>query len=162
MNGFLDNLEAELKQLAPQPPPERLRLKIMCDLEAAPPVRLLHSPRPIRTVCLALAAALALLLAGWHWFWPLAGQPSTAPGSAPSVQAAAAQPPTSPFQMVDQGRYLWRAEDEGIVYLPGQQPFRQVRCQFIDAAQWQNSRDHLSVNLATPVEEVVLLPISTY
>ncbi len=162
MNSFLDNLETELKQLAPQPPPERLRLKIQRDLDAAPPVRLLPFPRPIRTAGLALAAALTLLLAGWQWFWPPAGQPPTAPGSVPSAQAAAAQPPTSPFRMVYQGRYLWRAEDEGIVYLQGQQPFRQVRCQFIDAAQWQNSRDHLSVNLATPVEEVVLLPISTY
>ena len=52
--------------------------------------------------------------------------------------------------------------DDGVVGVLGEVPFRRVRYQLTDSYQWKNPEDGSRLEMIIPREEILLLPVVTY
>ena len=164
MNDFSE-LEADLKQLRPEPVSDTLFSRIeraLAQPEATPTAGLL--PRPSRrarvwwSLGLGLSGATALVLLGLTFF---AGPPRPEPIVAQATTAPSERL-TSGFQASALTQVVYRQRDEGLVFSPNQSErlLRRVRYDTRETMQWSNPQTGASLRVSYPAEQVVLTPVS--
>jgi len=183
MDESLQELEAELKRLAPRRPSAGLHARLAAELAAAP-VR--SAPRATATSFTSwkwsgwkLAAALGLgtligLLLPERASSPATPAPDLLAAAGPMpeampapaatdapVQAARAFPaaPSERYRPVAAANVLYDLKDEGTVQLDDQTTARRLRYRYVDSYTWKNPASNASVRWSVPREEVRIVPV---
>lgn len=160
MNEF--EFESNLRRLPPSEPSAELERRIAAELEesapAAPAAGLLRSrrrawPAWLNSLCWASAGAMAGVAA------VMALSPAHVSTVAPSTHAASVAA-ASVFEPAESAREVVSGEDAGTVFDADNQPSRMVRYTSIEKHRWTNPTTGAEVQLETPREDVVLVPIS--
>lgn len=158
MNPPLDDLESELSGLRPARPPARLERRLDRALAVPPPG--LDWVAWIRRWGLGFGAGAAVLVALLWLNRPAA--PPFQPAVAEDAGEPSAQGGESRWTQTDATAFLVGAEDEGVLYVDPSTPFRRVKCRFLDASQWRDGRQGVSVEIVRPREDLILVPLRVY
>lgn len=168
MDESLQELENELKALAPRRAPEawleRINRDLAAEMPATPPPRYtsatnLSSWKWFGWRTAGLAAALALVaVVGYRQVKP--ASPSIGRAELPSTASAVTTPSPDAYQPVVATNVLYDLKDEGPVTVEGDPTARQVRARYVDTYTWKNPRNNSSLKWSVPREEVRVLPAS--
>ncbi len=154
MDEDLTCLEAELRALAPSPPPVTLERRIAAELAAGS-----VSLPWWRLALLPLATAAGF--AGVLW---LARQPSFTRADPPEETSAVAsvpEPAPDRFRPVRMENVLYERTEEEVVTATGA-PARRERLRYVDTITWQHPRTNASLTWSVPREEVRVVPIQLH
>ena len=173
MDESLQDLETELKELAPLWPSHQLVDRIALDLAADPKTSANDSrTAPVsqalfgwRVVGLAAALAVvgALAIIGLRQ-----SEPATS-ARLPSVVAKTVTPsqpkPEIPTvierpQPVVAANILYDLKDEGPAKGEGDASARRVRYRYLDTYTWKNPRGNASLRVSVPRDEIRIVPVS--
>jgi hypothetical protein len=150
MDDELQQLEAELKELRPQPPSTELAARIGRELAQPLAPRELAPVHRFWAVSLPAAAAVALVFTHFS-------RESQLPAHRQAGGRALAVAPLKP---VTAENVLVAASDEGLVTLDDGTPARRERLQFVDTITWKNPRTNASLTWSVPREEIRVVPVS--
>lgn len=165
MDNSLQELENELKRLAPRRPSAAVFQKLEDELGAPRPT----APTPRYTTSTSLRS--------WKWAgWSAAGfaaaiafvamlqtgrQAVPLVTSAKPVEVAAVQLPSvnpsepiNRYQPVKATSVLYDLKEEGLTSLPDQTEGRQVRYRYVDSYTWKNPATNASLRWSVPRDEV--------
>lgn len=169
MDESLQELENELKALAPRRAPqawlERINRDLAAEMPAAPAPRYtsatnLSSWKWLSWGVAGLAAAFALMAT--VGYWQLKSDLPVATSAPTSVAATvlSTQPVEEVYGPVAATNVLYDLKDEGPVTVDGDHDARQVRARYVDTYTWRNPRNNASLKWSVPREEVRVLPAS--
>jgi hypothetical protein len=101
------------------------------------------------------AAGAAAAIAGVLYFHR---EPREAAQTAPAV--AAVEPEGGDYLPAESESELLGADETGIVYVDGAEPFRQMRFLSVERYAWSNPETGARVEVEVPREDVVLMPVA--
>ncbi|MFI5336453.1 MAG: hypothetical protein ACHQ5A_06695 [Opitutales bacterium] len=176
MDDTLQELENELKSLAPRRPSSGLQIRLERDLDPGVAIvapgraRIATTFRSWMWVGWPLAAAVALTTVLGVWRWQ-AGAPAVIPATTLPA-AAAAQPDLASHRVapaatsrdvylpVAATNVLYDLRDEGPVSPEDNTSGRRMRYRYVDTYTWRNAATHASLKWSIPREEVRVIPAS--
>ncbi len=165
-------LEGRLQALRPAAPSPEFLTRIEEALNQEPSAAQEEATFPMRFrdwAPLFKLAAVLLMVLGVLSVFTRPG-PETAPSQTNARDAAERDPATQrPVLVPSEGIHAvhWnprfdQLEDDGIVILEGNRPFRRVRMRMRDEFLWDGPEDRGTMRAEIPREESLLLPIVTY
>lgn len=173
MNPSPDDLATELERLQPRRPSPRVTARLQQELTPACSGHTSLIPwRHATAWWLITAAAALLVVAVLLSRSTLPPRRAEAPPRAPTPQLhstpphpafTAASPEISPeYRQIRHANYLLHAEDNGLVYVNDTVPVQRLRCRYVDASQWRDDRENVTVDFYVARDGIMLLPARIY
>jgi hypothetical protein len=163
----MDNFEDELKRLRPISPHPFLVKRIESELCANTNNRFTKqfSWRPIVRLSWAPIAIFSLLILGIWIFQSGLTQQTALVNEQTKMGNEKHQSKTGDlpkFYPLKNDNYLVAAQEDGIMFSRSSAPLRKVKYRVISSSEWFDDTEKATVQLLSPHEEVVLLPINVY
>ena len=159
-----DELEQRLQRMPPAPLPNDLMARLIA---ARPHPAALPPPLPETggwlefwfggfggVAVLAVFGVLSMIVAGY--IQKRAATPAVPLAAVPAPQ------PTRIFLPVAENNYLVRADDLGVFARESPNPFRLVRCVWVDDATFHGTDGTSNLRVTRPREQIVPLSLATY
>jgi hypothetical protein len=162
----IDNFEEELRQIHPATPGSCLTERISAELkrlEKRDSTAQKQRWMPLLKRLVWASCAIGLLLISFYSIYT--GNPKTTRMN--STQTAPPPPQTNielppQFRSLKTDNYLIAAQEDGIVFSHSSTPLRKVKYSVISSSEWFDATEKATVQLLSPREEVVLIPINVY
>lgn len=148
MHNAPEELEDELRRLAPHALSDALRASIRREIRRTP------APTPHRVAPMLAAAAVVLLLAGTAWLMMRSPLRNSVAGTTAGATAA----PERLFIAT----VLLGEQTGDRVMMAGDGPARPVRRVLVDHAQWYDAKQGALFAMTVPRKEVRLVPLEMY
>jgi len=166
MNLPLDNFENELKRMHPVNPHRLLCERIEAEIQkheratqkinAGPWLkRLIWAPM---AVSLVFVVGLCIDQSGWFQKTSVIVKSS----QSKNEQSQANMGLQPKYDPVITDNYLVAAQEDGIIFSHSSAPLRKVKYRVISSSEWFDDTEKATVQLLSPHEEVVLLPMNVH
>ena len=151
-----DDLEQRLRRMPPAPLPNALMARlIVARPQPVTPPRAWWRNWVVGFASVAVLAFAGLFLAGEFQKWG-------ARNFARPAAASPALPPTRVFLPVEERNFLVRTDDLGVFAAESPNPFRLVRCVWVDDATFRSTDGTSHARLTQPREQIIPVSLETY